>query len=179
MTGGFLTPLWGNFVKQIGGDVRTAGIAICIFSIIIGICTILAARIENKYRIEKSALIFSAIIIALAYSGYLLVKTPFELYSVQLFLGIGCAIQTPALYKLYQDSMPAEKSTLGWGIWNGFFNIALGVAALCSSYIAHHLGLRGVFLVMLALACFSLFTSIWVVSRLQRDDCLNNGITTR
>ncbi len=167
VAGGFLTPLWSKFVLSIGGDTRTAGTAICIFSIMIGIFIIIAAKIENNFHIEKSSLIISAVIMSIGYGGYLLVKSPVELYMAQTVLGLGGALQCPAIYALYQRTLKNGQETLGWGVWNGFYNIAIGVSALVSAELAHYFSLHQVFYFLLSISLVALLLSIIIVLQLR------------
>lgn len=165
IAGNFLTPLWSKFVLSIGGDIRTTGTAICIFSVIIGVCTILAAKIENVFKLERSALVISAIIICVGYFGYLYVKNPLELYIVQGILGLGSAVQCPAIYALYQRTLPPSEETLGWGIWNGFYNIAIGVGAFVSAEFAYQFSLTQVFYLLFAISIIALLLSLLIATK--------------
>ncbi len=137
LAGGFMTPVWADFVKRIGGDVRTAGNAICIFSIVIGFCTWIAAKIENQFQRHEAVMVISQSMFVLSYLGYFFVRSPHELYVVQIFLGLSGAIQVPALYAIYERYIPRGHSTFYWGIWAGSYNIALGIGALFSAYTVH------------------------------------------
>lgn len=137
LAAGFMTPVWADFVKRIGGDVRTAGNAICIFSIVIGFCTWIAAKIENHFQKHEAVMIISQALFVLSYLGYFFVHSPYELYAVQVFLGLAGAIQVPALYAIYERYIPRGQSTFYWGVFAGTYNIALGLGALLSAYTVH------------------------------------------
>lgn len=164
----FLMPLWAPFMAHIGGDVRTAGVAICIFSIIMGISTMLVAKLTQTFKLEIPFLWISALIVAISYGGYLLVSSPIELYLVQLILGLGCALQTPPLYAIYQRQMNPQESTFGWGVWNGTYNISIGVAALTSSNIMHLLGIHEVLWVLFGISLLSMGLSSFIAWKLSQ-----------
>jgi len=166
--GSFLIPLWGDFVTKIHGDVRTAGVAICIFSIIIGVLTIITADIERRLKQDRLFMIISAVIFCIGYFGYFFVHSPWQLYTVQAVLGIAGAIQCPAIYALYHRYMPISKSMLHWGIWNGIYNMSVGVAALSSAFIAHHYGFTAVFSVLFTISVIGLSLSVLVMHRVKR-----------
>jgi len=168
IAGGFLTPLWAGFVEKIGGNIITAGNAICIFSIVIGLLTCVAAKIENDYHKDEFFLVFSQVFMAIGYLGYFWVHHPWQLYLVEIWLGLGGAIQAPALYSLYQQYMPKDKGTLNWGIWNGFYNIAMGIGALISAYIANYFGFTGVFFVLFLVALLGVILSIIVAKKMKQ-----------
>ncbi len=169
VAGGFMGPIWAVYVHKIGGDLRTAGNAIGVFSIVIGVVTMIAARIENYFNKEAFFLAFSQAIMVLSYCGYFWVAHPWQLYCVQIGLGIGGAMQSPAIYSLYHDYIPAKKSTSYWGVWNGFYNISVGIGAMISAYIVHRFGMHMMFILLVGLSVFNLFYSTWFVRRLKSD----------
>ena len=134
-TANFITPVWAKFVQSIGGDLRTAGNAIGIFAIILGIFTYLAGMIENKLQKNELFLVLTQGMFAIGYLGYLLIHHAWQLYLIQIWLGLAGAFQAPALYSLYQSYIPREKVTWAWGLWNASFNVAMGLGALAGSYL--------------------------------------------
>lgn len=168
LAAGFMMPVWAEFVHKIHGDIRTAGNAICIFSIILGFFTWFAAKIENRYGHEEIILAVSQGLFALSYLGYFWVSSPRDLYVVQIALGISAAIQVPALYSLYERYIPKSESTFYWGIWAGSYNIAIGIGSLISAYAVHRFGFNVMFemLFSVAVICFvvTVFTALKIRS---------------
>jgi len=160
VTSSFLMPLWAKFVMHIGGDLRTACIAICVFSIVIGIFTIIASRIEHSFRHYENFIAITSLLFTLTYCGYFFVSHPWQLYLIQVILGLCGAFQCPALFALYHFYMPKTHSGFHWGIWNGFYNISVGVGALMSAYIAYHFGFTAVFATLVG---FSLVGNIYTI----------------
>jgi MFS family permease len=142
---GFMMPVWAEFVHEIHGDIRTAGNAICIFSIILGFFTWFTAKIENQLGHEEIILAVSQALFAVSYLGYFWVSSPLQLYLVQIALGISSAIQVPALFSLYERYIPKSESTFYWGVWAGSYNVAIGVGALISAYTVHRFGFTTLF----------------------------------
>lgn len=152
IAGGFLVPLWASFVHRIGGDIRTAGNAIAIFSIIIGVFTCIAGKIENQLDHDEYFLVGSQAMFVLGYACYFFVHHTWQLYLLQMWLGMAGAMQSPAIYSLYQRFMPKGTRNTAWGIWNGFYNISMGIGAFVSAYVAHSFGFNGVFTMMTLIA---------------------------
>lgn len=161
LAAGFMMPVWAEFVQKIHGNIQTAGNAICIFSIILGFFTWIAAKIENQIKQEKLILIISQAFFALSYLGYFWVKSPTDLYLVQICLGLSSAIQVPALFSLYEKYIPRAETTFYWGVWAGSYNIAIGIGALISAYLVHHYGFKIMFgaLFSVAVLCFIVITA--------------------
>jgi predicted MFS family arabinose efflux permease len=165
---GFMMPLWGDFVAKIGGDVRTAGTAIGIFSMVIGIFTVIAGKIESKYDHDARFMVATQVIMTLSYGGYFFVSTPLHLYVVQIGLGLAGAFQAPALYSLYQKYMPDHDTTFYWGMWAGFYNVAIGTGAFISAYIVHHYGFTAMFSTLFSVSAFGLIVAIYTKVRMMR-----------
>jgi MFS family permease len=170
LAAGFMTPVWAQFVQQIGGDLRTAGNAVCIFSIMLGFFTWIAAHIENQLNYDPLILVISQALFVLSYAGYFWVQHPMQLYAVQISLGISGAIQVPALYALYQRTMPVRQSTLYWGIWNGFYNIAMGLGALISAYTVERYGIKVMFILLLVIAMLCFFLTLFLFMKQKLID---------
>ncbi len=162
---GFMTPLWSDFVEHIGGDIRTAGKAVLLFSIVIGGVTCIAGHIESRLQKDRFFMIAAQAMMCVGYAGYFYVRTPVELYVVQVILALGGAFQSPVLCSLYQHSIPAEKSSYYWGIWNGLYQVAVGVGALCGAYIVHHAGYQQMFSAMFIVSIACLIAIIYVMKQ--------------
>ena len=158
---GFMMPIWGDFVAHLGGNIRTAGNAIGIFSLIIGALTFITGKIESHVKRDIDFVIITQGIMTLCIAGYLIIDHIWQLYTLQALLGIAGAFQVPALYALYHRYMPQEGTTLYWGIWNGFYNLAIGFGAWLSAYLVHHFGFNVMFTTLTALSTLCFIVSIY------------------
>ena len=167
LSAGFMMPVWAEFVHKIHGDIRTAGNAICIFSIILGFFTWFTAKIENKIGHEELILVFSQALFSVSYLGYFWVTSPIDLYLVQIALGISSAIQVPALFSLYERYIPKSESTFYWGVWAGAYNIAIGLGALISAYTVHHFGFTIMFGVLFSVSVVCFMTILGTILKIR------------
>lgn len=163
----FLTPLWGAFSHYLHGNVQTGGNAIGIFLIVVGICTWIAARIEQALHREEWFMVTTALLMSVCYAAYLFIDQPWQLYVIQAALGLCGAFQVPALYSLYNRYMAKSKATLHWGIWNGFYNIGMGVAALVSAFIAAHYGFHTVLIVLFVISLSSVILTLIAMPKMK------------
>ena len=164
----FMTPLWSDFVLKIGGDLQTAGIAVSIFSVVIGVFMCIAGKIEHHYQNDEWFMCFSQLIVFLSYTAYLFVHHPWQLYLVQVGLGIGGAFQTPVICAIYQRYFTQKESAMFWAIWNGFFNIAIGSGALISSVLVAHFDYTIMFKSLSALAGICLIANIILMMHIRK-----------
>lgn len=167
MAGAFMTPLWSNFVLQIGGNLQTAGIAIAIFSIVIGGFMCLAGKIEHHYQHDEWFMISSQCVVLLSYIGYFFVHHPWQLYLVEMGLGIGGAFQSPAICAIYQRYFTQKQSALFWAVWNGFYNIAMGSGALLAAVLVSYFNYKTMFAVLTGVAALCLFVTIGLMMKIQ------------
>ena len=161
VSAGFMLPLWGDFVAKIGGDIRTAGSAIGIFSVVIGFCTFITGKIESKLKHDEWFLVITQLTMTLSYGGYFFVSQPWHLYLVQIGLGLSGAFQVPALYSLYHKCIPKQDSAFYWGIWTGGYNISIGSGAFVSAYIVHKFGFTAMFSVLFSVSVLGLVTALY------------------
>lgn len=167
VSSGVLTPIWATYVHFIHGDLRTAGNAIAIFSIVIGVLTCFIGRFENRFNRDAFFLVLSQAMFVIGYVCFFFVREPWQLYLLQAWLGLSGSVQSPALYALYQRAIPENTETTAWGVWNGFYNIALGLGGFIGAYVAHSFGLYGVFTGMLLIAVLGLLLSFRIAFRIQ------------
>ena len=165
----FFTPVWADFVKSIGGNLQTAGNAIALFSIVLGFFTWLMAKIENQLNQDRFFMIFSQLLFVIGYAGFFWVTTPLKLYLVQICLGVAGALQVPVLYALYQEHIPHNQSTWYWGLWNGLYNLALGMGAFISAFLVYHYGFKAMFSLLVTLNIIALILVIYVMQKIRRS----------
>lgn len=166
--GAFMTPLWSDFVLRIGGDIQTAGEAVLVFSMAIGIFMWVAGVIEHYYQNDEWFMCFSALIVFIAYLGYFFVHHPWQLYLVEIALGIGGAFQSPVICALYQRYFTQEQSSFFWAIWNGFYNIGMGIGAMLAAFLVAHYSYNLMFTVLGATAGINLLINIWLMMRIKK-----------
>ncbi len=165
--GAFMTPLWSDFVLRIGGNIQTAGQAVLVFSVIIGFFMWIAGKIEHYYQNDEWFMCFSALIVFLSYLGYFFVHHPWQLYLVEMGLGIGGAFQTPVICAIYQRYFTQEKSSYFWAIWNGFYNIGIGIGAMLSAFIVAHYNYTLMFTILAATAFICFLLNIFLMMKIK------------
>ncbi|WP_133128059.1 MFS transporter [Legionella nagasakiensis] len=147
---GFLTPLWAEFVKHLGGNLKTAGIAVSIYSMSYGLFAFLLSFIQNKINQDKFFLCLSYLLYGVLCLGYLFIRTSLQLYCLQLLIAFAGAMQSPVCDSLYSKALTTGKETVGWGLYVLIYTFSIGAGALIGSHIAHYMGFDWVFLSMSA-----------------------------
>ena len=148
----FTAPLWTHFVEHLGGDVRGAGEAIFLYSIIFAIVgafwSLLYERLPKKYYIYPLSLIFTA----LGFFCYSLISSIYELYVLQIYLGLVGSIQPVAFARIYENNFDNIRSVLPWGIYEASWLVVVGVGSLASAHLVYHYGFNVMFYCMTAIS---------------------------
>lgn len=165
-SGAFMVPLWSDFVLKIGGNIQSAGQAVFVFYIVGGVLMCGVGRIEHHYQNDEWFMCFSQLIVFLSYLCYFFVRHIWQLYLVEIGLGIGGAFQTPVISSIYQRYFTQHQSALFWAVWNGFYNIAMGVGAFCGAFLVSHYGYRLMFSVLTTTAFVCLVVTLLLMMKI-------------
>jgi len=160
-----LGPIYAIFVQRIGGDLLDAGIAWAIFSIVMGVLTLIIGRFEDKTFDRRKAVVFGYIVLTLATVGYLFVRSPIQLFIAQAFLGLGAAINYPAWDTLFSHAVTKDRETTQWAAQEGGIQIVGGIAALAGSYVANKYGFPILFIIMACVQGLSMIVSLHLLTK--------------
>ena len=159
LASGMLGPIYAIFVEQIGGDILDASGAMAGFSFSFAIIVFLISRWEDRVKHKKTLIFAGYTVTAVAFLGYYLIENPFDLLVVQMLLGVGGAITTPAYDGVYSRFLDKGKFISEWGVWETMNSAVLGIAALAGGFIAFEFGFRSLFIVMFVIAVLGMIAS--------------------
>ena len=145
---GLFAPIYAIFVEHLGATIIDAGFAIGIYSIVFGVLIILLGKIEDKYTNQRHMVFIGYIILAFCALGYIFVQNAMQLFILQVFIGIGSAILTPAWDALFSKYEDDGKEAFEWSIWEGGTNIILGITAFLGGLIVVAFGWALIFVIM-------------------------------
>lgn len=145
---GMIGPIYAIFVEKIGGDILDVGWAYFLFTFTSGIVLYLISKWENKVAHKEKLIVIGYLINALGCFLYLFTDTQAKLLIVQVILGIGVAVVSPAFDSIYSHFVNSDSEASEWGAWEamGYFVAALG--AVAGSVIAHRFGFDTLFIFM-------------------------------
>lgn len=152
LSAGFLGPIYAIFVQRIGGDILAASGAWAIFTITSGVLTLIFGKLEDHRLNQRKMYVLGYVLATIGTAGYIFVSDPFHLVVVQIILGVAFSIAAPAFDALFTKHTTIGKESLEWGIWEGTWRIATGIAAIIGGVIATFLGFKILFLFMTAFA---------------------------
>ena len=146
--GAMLGPIYALFVGKIGGDLLDASYAFGAYALTAGITTLISGRYADKLKENELIVVFGYGILGMAFFGYTLVNSMWSLLIVQIIVGLGEAIYSPAFDAVYSKHLDGHKSGREWGAWESinYFTIAFG--AISGRFLVTFLGFNAMFIVM-------------------------------
>ena len=153
---GLYGPIYAIYTEKLGGSILTAGIAWAIFLLVLGVCGFATAKYLDRYSLKKMAIITS-ILHAVFIFLYVFVSHVWQLFALQLLLGLVGAINFPAWDAWFTKTQDPEKQGSSFALMHGTNNIGRGLAALIGSSVAFFLGFKMLFLVSSLFVLISTF----------------------
>jgi MFS family permease len=163
VAGAMLAPIYAVFVGRVGGDILDASYAYGVFAAAAGVTSIFVGRISDRVN-KKAVVITGYLLMAIGFLAYTQVQTVAHLLLVQIIIGIGESIYSPAFDALYSKHLDSGKSASEWGAWESMNYFSITVGAIGGGLIVKYFSLDTMFLVMSLLA----FTSVLYLLRLPR-----------
>ena len=145
---GMFGPIYSIFVKEIGGDILAAGSAWAIFMIISGTGILIMGKIQDKFKKDKFFIMSGYTLMSLGFLGYSFVSNVFQLFLVQILLGISYVVLIPAYDSFYTEYLEKGKFASQWAAWEGVWYVVTGIAAIIGAFLAKQFGFKSLFLVM-------------------------------
>lgn len=158
--GAMLGPIYALFVEEIGGSLLDASIAGAVFALTAGITTLISGRYVDKIRENEYIIVLGYLIMALGFYLYIFVDTIFLLLIIQVIIGLGEAIYSPAFDALYSKHLDKKKSGLEWGVWESTDYFSAALAALVGGVVVTNFGFSAMFVIM---GSISLISAVYIV----------------
>jgi MFS family permease len=148
-------PIYALFVEKIGGDLLDASLTGGIFALAAGITSFISGRYADKIKENELIIVLGYSLIAFGYFLYLFVDTIWFLFLIQVIIGFGEAIYSPAFDSVYSKHIDHHKSGLQWGSWEtiNYFSVAFG--AVIGGLLVQQFGFQFIFVIMMLLCSFS------------------------
>ncbi|OGT15776.1 MAG: hypothetical protein A3I12_06555 [Gammaproteobacteria bacterium RIFCSPLOWO2_02_FULL_38_11] len=161
-----LTPIWAIYTNMIGGDVRSAGISILIFTWGTALFAIISPVVTRKIKISDFSLLILGIFIDfIAILFYFFVHDIYLFYFLQIFLALGAGIQIPPFYSIYaQHILNFKNKNFAWGALDAVLYFAIGLGSLISSQLLFHHNIYHVFFFMLILTFLAFILAVFTRS---------------
>lgn len=159
-----LGPIYALFVEEIGGDLLDASFAFAVFALAAGITTLISGKYSDRIKENELIVVVGYGIMGAAFFGYMLVDSIWSLLIVQVIIGLGEAIYSPAFDALYSKHLDGHKTGREWGAWEAINYFTTAIGAICGGLLVVNFGFNTMFIAM-GLLCFGSAVYIWQLPR--------------
>ncbi|MBN2307109.1 MFS transporter [Candidatus Peregrinibacteria bacterium] len=150
-----LAPIYAIFVEEIGGDLLDASIAGFLFAVSAGLATLFSGKVSDKIRHSDHVMMLGYGMMGLGFFLFLFVHSITTLFIIQILIGMGEAIYSPAFDKLYSEHLDRGQYGVEWGTWESMYYFTTAFGALIGGLLVTNFGFPALFLSM----AFLSFTS--------------------
>ena len=105
-----LGPIYAIYVEEIGGDLMDASLASGLFALTAGLTTFISGKYSDKIKENELIIILGYTIMGTGFFLYNLVDSIGFLFCVQILIGFGEAIYSPAFDAVYSKHLDGHKS---------------------------------------------------------------------
>ena len=160
-----LAPLFALFVEDfiVGGDAMVISIAMAIYLFSRSILQIPIATLIDKIKGEKDdyfPMVFFSTVAAVSILTYLIIDQPWQLFLVQLLLGISTAATYPSYMAIFTRHIDKHKEGTEWGIYYTFTDLGSAVLAMIGGFIVTTFGFSAL---IVSVAAISVLGSLLLV----------------
>ena len=157
--GALIGPIYAVFVEEIGGDLLDAGGAYGIYAGVAAILTFLFSRWEDHVRHQEKLVVFGYALGCIGFLCYGFIRSPLELFLVQMVFGISDSIKDPAYDGLYSKFLDKGKFVSEWGMWETMYYVVTAAAATVGGFVATFWGFQTLFGMMFLFSLMGLTIS--------------------
>jgi len=152
LAGAMLGPIYAIYVERIGGDLLDASFAGGIFALVAGLTVLISGNLSDRIREKELVVVAGYLTIGLGFLMYLWVESVLMVFLIQVIIGLGEAIYSPAFDAVYSEHLDKGKSGLQWGWWEAVNYFTYAVGAVIGGLIVVNLGFEWVFIFMAGLS---------------------------
>lgn len=164
LVGAMLGPVYALFVEKIGGSLLDASFAGALFALAAGVTTLISGKYSDKVKETELIIVVGYLIIGISFLLYIFVNSVIQLFLVQMLIGFGSAVYSPAFDAVYSNHLDGRKSGRQWGAWESMNYFTTAVGATLGGFIITRFGFQTMFFVM-ALLCFGSALYIYSLPR--------------
>src|SRR3989338_1028833 len=159
--GSLLRPLYAVYVGIIDTSILSVSVTWSAFLISTFIFTFIISRLHDGARSARRMLLTGYIVRAVAWLLFIFASDLSFLVFLQIMLGLGEAVGTPAFDAIFAEHLDAKRHIREYADWKLIANGVTGVGTLIGGLIASRFGFDWLFLAMSVLALVA-FSGIWL-----------------
>lgn len=157
-----LAPIYAIFIKQIGGDLIDAGIAVGIYALLKGVFYFLFGRIKEELFSKKIMMFIGYTVMGIGYLAYVFAAKPLDVFLIQIIISLGETVINPSWSAIIATSLEKGKERHLYANFFGYRSIFEGVAAIFGGLFAMEFGFNVLFGIMAGFAIASGLLSLLI-----------------
>lgn len=161
---GLFFPIFAVFSEKVGGDITDAGIAAAIFIFVTSILEYPIGKLLDHYH-EKFFIVGDYFLEAIVFLGYAFVQNIWQLFLLQIILGVANAIGDPAWESLYGKSTTKKNSGSAWANSHFFIGIFNAAGILLGAYLVNIYGFSAVFIMGAIFSTIAGFLALFYIDK--------------
>lgn len=150
-----LGPLYAVFVATFDTNVMTVSGSWAAFLLSSFLFTIVIARVGDGLKRKRGLLLSGFLIRATVWGGYAFVGDVYSLIGLQIFLGLGEALGTPAFNAIVAEHLDRGKHIANFAQWKLYSDFSVAFGTIIGGIIVVAIGFRSLFVFMSVLALVS------------------------
>lgn len=164
LAGAMLGPIYALYVEKVGGDLLDASLAGGILALAAGITVFLSGKWSDRVKENELVVVVGYLAIGVGFLLYIIVDSIFTLLLVQVLIGLGEAIYSPAFDAVYSRHLEKNKSGTQWGMWESMNYFTYAFGAITGGLVVSYFGFNIMFLLMAGM-CFGSAIYIYLLPR--------------
>ncbi len=157
--GNLLGPLYAVFVQGIKHDIPTISGSWAVYLVSTTIFMVLFTGIHDRGLHKKRLLVGAYLVRAVVWASYSMVNGLGFLLILQVVLGLGEAMGTPAFDAIFAEHLDRGKHLADYSEWQVVNNFVLAIGTFMGGLIVSNFGFKPLFLLMSGLALLSAATA--------------------
>lgn len=152
-----LGPLYAVFVATFDTSVMTVSLSWSAFLLSSFLFTLIVARVGDGLKRKRGLLLSGFFVRALVWGGYAFVGDIYSLIGLQILLGLGEALGTPAFNAIVAEHLDRGKHIANFAHWKLYSDLSVAFGTIAGGIVVVAAGFRSLFVMMSILALISFF----------------------
>lgn len=164
VAGAMIGPIYALFVQEQGGDLLDASFTGAAYALAAGITTLVSGKYSDKIKENELVIVLGYAIMGFAFLFFMVAKSIFAITLIQMMIGFGEAIYSPAFDAVYSKHLDLGKSGRQWGAWESMNYFSMAFGSIVGGFIVTGFNFNVLFM-MMATLCFASAFYIYFLPR--------------
>lgn len=162
--GSLFGPLYAIYIQGLDNKVVTVSLSWAVFMISSTLFMYFVSKYGDRVKEQEYLLASSFLVRAVAWIGYLFVTNITGLILIQIILGLGEALGTPAWNAIFAKHLDGHKEIMDYSNWDITKNLIVAFATVSGGLLVTKFGFNVLFVIMSMLALTS-FAGVLITPR--------------